>query len=191
MEAVGSPRRAEIVSPDERPPSAASSGIQIEIDGKLRRLDLSQNAANGVWVGTLDGEHIEIDARLLQPGILSLIVQGHAYRCVLDEGPVETAIQIGGQRYLLSIEDPRSLTARNRKAGASGGLQVVKAPMPGRIVRLLVAPGDQVAAHQGVVVIEAMKMQNELKAARAGKVLEVKTEAGATVTAAEVLLLIE
>ena len=63
--------------------------------------------------------------------------------------------------------------------------------MPGRIVRLLVAPGDQVAPHQGVVVIEAMKMQNELKATRAGKVLEVKTEAGATVTAAEVLLLIE
>lgn len=178
------------MSPTERPPSAASSGLQIEIDGKLRRLDLSQNTANGVWVGTLDGERIEIDARLLQPGILSLIIQGYAYRCVLDEGPVETAIQIGGQRYLLSIEDPRSLTAR-RKGSASGGLQVVKAPMPGRIVRLLVAPGDQVAAHQSVVVIEAMKMQNELKATRAGKVLEVKTEAGATVSAAEVLLLIE
>jgi biotin carboxyl carrier protein len=179
------------MSAAERALSAASSGIQIEIDGKLRRLDLSQNAANGIWVGTLDGEHIEIDARLLQPGILSLIVQGHTFRCVLDEGPVETAIQIRGQRYLISIEDPRSLTARRRKAGASGGLQVIKAPMPGRIVRLLVTAGDQVAAHQGVVVIEAMKMQNELKATRAGKVLEIKTEAGATVTAAEVLLLIE
>ena len=63
--------------------------------------------------------------------------------------------------------------------------------MPGRIIRLPVAAGDQVAAHQGVVVIEAMKMQNELKAARAGKIVEIKIEAGATVTAGQALLLIE
>ena len=63
--------------------------------------------------------------------------------------------------------------------------------MPGRIIRLLVQPGDEVTAHQGVIVIEAMKMQNELKAARAGKVAEIKTETGATVAAGEVLLVIE
>jgi biotin carboxyl carrier protein len=174
-----------------KPSTTASAGIQIEIDGQPRRLDLSRNTTDGGWNGTLDGERIEIDARLVQPGILSLIVHGHAYRCVLDEGPVETAVQIGGQRYLVSVEDPRSPTARRRKGAASGGLQVIKSPMPGRIIRLLVEAGDQVAAHQGVVVIEAMKMQNELKAARAGKVLEIKTEAGATVAAGEVLLLIE
>ena len=174
-----------------KPSTTASSGIQIEIDGQPHRLDLSRNATDGGWNGTLDGERIEIDARLVQPGILSLIVRGHAFRCVLDEGPVETAIQVGGQRYLVSIDDPRSLTARRRKGGASGGQQVIKAPMPGRIIRLLVAAGDQVAAHQGVVVIEAMKMQNELKAARAGKIVEIKIEAGATVTAGQALLLIE
>ena len=167
------------------------AGIQIVIDGKLCHLELSRSATDDGWLGTLDGNPIEIDARLVQPGILSLIVQGQAYRCILDEGPVETAIQTGGQRFLVSIEDPRSLTARRRKGGASGGQQVIKAPMPGRIIRLLVQPGDEVDAHQGVIVIEAMKMQNELKATRAGKVAEIKTEAGATVTAGEVLLLIE
>ncbi len=169
----------------------SQAGIQIVIDGKLRRLELSRSATDDGWLGTLDGNPIEIDARLVQPGILSLIVQGQAYRCILDEGPVETAIQTGGQRYLVSIEDPRSPTARRRKGGASGGQQVIKAPMPGRIIRLLVQPGDEVAAHQGVIVIEAMKMQNELKATRAGKVAEIKTEAGATVAAGEVLLVIE
>jgi biotin carboxyl carrier protein len=169
----------------------SGAGIQVEIDGKLRRLALSRSATDDGWLGTLDGDPIEIDARLIQPGILSLIVQGQSFRCVLDEGPVETAIQTGGQRFLVSIEDPRSLTAQRRKGSAARGQQVIKAPMPGRIIRLLVQPGDEVAAHQGVIVIEAMKMQNELKAARAGKVAEVKTEAGATVSAGEVLLLIE
>jgi len=169
----------------------STAGIQIEVDGRLRRLDLSQSPAGDGWSGTLDGDPIEIDARLVQPGILSLIVQGQSFRCVLDEGPMETAIQTGGQRLLITIDDPRSSSARRRKAGSSGGQQLIKAPMPGRIIRLLVQPGDEVAAHQGVIVIEAMKMQNELKAARTGKVAEIKTEAGATVTAGEILLRIE
>jgi biotin carboxyl carrier protein len=167
------------------------TGIQIVIDGKLVTLELSRNTTNDRWFGTLDGHPIEIDARLVQPGVVSVIVQGHSYRCILDEGPVETAIQTGGQRFLASIEDPRSMTARHRKGGTSGGQQVIKAPMPGRIIRLLVQTGDEVAAHQGVVVIEAMKMQNELKATRAGRVAEIRAEAGATVAAGEVLLLIE
>jgi biotin carboxyl carrier protein len=173
------------------PVGKSAPGVQIEIDGKLRRLDLARRGADGAWLGTLDGDPIEIDARLIQPGILSLVVQGHSFRCVLDEGPIESAIQTEGERFLFSIEDPRCLTAQRRKAGASGGQQIVKAPMPGRIIRLLVQSGDEVAAHQGVVVIEAMKMQNELKAPRAGKVAEIRTEAGATVAAGEVLLLIE
>jgi biotin carboxyl carrier protein len=168
-----------------------AAGIQIEIDGRLRHLNLSRNTMDDAWSGTLDGDAVEIDARLTQPGVLSLIVQGHSFRCVLDEGPVETAIQTDGQRFLFSVDDQRSLTARRRKSGASAGQQVIKAPMPGRIIRLLVQPGDEVVAHQGVVVIEAMKMQNELKATRAGKVVEIKTEPGATVTAGAVLLLIE
>ena len=185
------------MSAGEKPGLVRSAGIQIEIDGRVRRLDLSRSAAGddgietGVWSGTLDGDPIEIDARLIQPGVLSLIVHGHSFRCVLDEGPLETAVQTGGQRFIFSVDDPRSLTARRRKSGGSAGQQVIKAPMPGRIIRLLVHAGEEVAAHQGVVVIEAMKMQNELKAARAGKVAEIKTEAGATVSAGEVLLLIE
>jgi biotin carboxyl carrier protein len=171
------------------PPSPAA--IQLEIEGRVCRLELSRNGDTDTWVAALDGQPVEIDARLVQPGVLSLIVQGHAYRCVLDEGPVETAIQISGQRYLLTIDDPRSLTARRRRASASGGLQVIKAPMPGKIVRLLAGTGDQVDAHQGVIVIEAMKMQNELQVSRAGRIVEVRTEAGATVTAGAILLLIE
>jgi biotin carboxyl carrier protein len=171
-------------------PAPLAAAFQLEINGRSRRLELSA-AENGHLRVTLDGLPVEIDARMVQPGILSLIVQGSSYRCVLDEGPVETAVQLSGNRYLLSIDDPRSLTASRRRASGAGGLQIIKAPMPGRIVRLLVEAGDAVVAHQAVLVIEAMKMQNELKATRPGIVVEVRTEAGATVTAGESLLLIE
>jgi biotin carboxyl carrier protein len=167
----------------------ATGGIQIEMEGKLRRIELTRGGGDR-WSGTLDGDPIEIDARLAQPGVLSLIVQGRSYRCVLDAGPIESAIHVVGQRFLVSMEDPRSLTARTRKGGAAGGQQVIKAPMPGRIVRLLVQAGDEVAAQQGVVVIEAMKMQNELKAARAGRVAEVRAREGTTVAAGEALVVI-
>jgi biotin carboxyl carrier protein len=63
--------------------------------------------------------------------------------------------------------------------------------MPGKVVRLLVAPGDAVTAGQGLIVVEAMKMQNEIKAPRAGRVLEVRAAEGATVAAGEALLILE
>ena len=89
------------------------------------------------------------------------------------------------------IEDRRSLRASRGKRGSAGGSQVIKAPMPGRVVRVLVAPGDQLAAHQGVIVIEAMKMQNELKTPRAGKVVSIQVAAGDTVSANDKLIVIE
>jgi acetyl/propionyl-CoA carboxylase alpha subunit len=183
------------MSDDRDQPRAASLGgtaaLQLEIDGRPRRLEISAASEDARLRATLDGAPVEVDAHMVQPGILSLIIHGQSYRCVLDEGPVETAVQLSGNRYLLTIDDPRSLSASRRRASGAGGLQVIKAPMPGRIIRLLVAPGDAVVAHQPVLVIEAMKMQNELKATRPGKVVELRTEVGATVTAGESLLLIE
>ncbi len=168
-----------------------ASTLQLDIDGKSRQVKMTAGDRDGLWHAVLDGVAIEIDAHLLQPGVLSLIVQRGAHRCVLDQGPVETAIQIGGNRFVFSMDDPRSLTARRKKSSGAAGGQTIKAPMPGRIVRLLVAAGDLVEAHQGVVVIEAMKMQNELKATRPGRVNAVQTEAGQTVKAGQTLLLIE
>jgi biotin carboxyl carrier protein len=72
----------------------------------------------------------------------------------------------------------------------NGKLQI-KASIPGRIARVLVAAGDEVAAHQAILVIEAMKMQNELKAARDGRVAEVRVAAGQAVAAGQVLAILE
>ena len=71
------------------------------------------------------------------------------------------------------------------------GREPITAPMPGRVIRVLVEPGQEVAAGEGLIVVEAMKMQNEMKAPRAGRVASVKAEAGATVSAGDILVVIE
>ena len=90
----------------------------------------------------------------------------------------------------VELEDPRRASRKSRGRRTDGPLQVA-APMPGKIVRLLVAPGDEVTAGQGLVVMEAMKMQNELKAARPGRIVSIPVHEGDTVSAGDVLAVIE
>jgi biotin carboxyl carrier protein len=168
--------------------------LQIEIDGRLRSIEIVPGSEPRQWQAKVDGRAIELEAHLLRPGVLSLLIEGRAYRAVLEEAADnqgEPAVHIRGQRHAYRIDDPRSLKARRSHGAGHDGPRPIKASMPGRVVRILAQPGDDVAANQGVVVIEAMKMQNELKSPKAGKVVEVRVSAGDTVTAGEVLAVIE
>lgn len=135
----------------------------------------------------VDGKPIAANARMLQPGVMSLVIKGCQYRCVLDGD----GVLIGGRRFAFEVNDPRSLQGRRRAGGGAAGPRAVKAPMPGRVVRVLAAVGDEVAEQQGVIVIEAMKMQNELKSPKAGKVVRVAVAVGDTVGAGDVLVVVE
>ena len=95
-----------------------------------------------------------------------------------------------GRTILVEIFDPRALRGRGR-GGSAQGRQNVTAPMPGKVIRVLVAAGDAVEAGQGLVAVEAMKMQNEMKSPKAGRVAEMKTKEGAAVTAGDVLVVVE
>jgi biotin carboxyl carrier protein len=121
------------------------------------------------------------------PGIFSILIDGRSYQAtILAPG----TIQVNNRIFTVELFDPRELRARST-AGASHGRQNIVAPMPGKVVRVLVAVGDTVEAGQGLIVVEAMKMQNEMKSPKAGIVVEMKTNAGATVTAGEILIVIE
>ena len=121
------------------------------------------------------------------PGIFSILIEGRSYQAtILAPG----TIQVNHQIFEVEIFDPRELGARST-SGASHGRQNVAAPMPGKVVRLLVSVGDAVEPGQGLIVVEAMKMQNEMKSPKAGTVVEVKTKDGATVSAGEILIVIE
>ena len=140
---------------------------------------------------SVDGKEIKVDARLIVPGILSLVIDGKQFRCILDRDVDGEGVILGGERTSLSIADPRSLTANKGAAAGTGGPRQVKAPMPGRVVRVLAALGDEVVEGQGLIVIEAMKMQNELRSPRQGRVSRLSAEIGATVVAGEVLIVVE
>jgi acetyl/propionyl-CoA carboxylase alpha subunit len=99
-------------------------------------------------------------------------------------------ILVNGRVLSVEIFDPRGMRGR-RAAGTALGRQDIAAPMPGKVVRVLVAPGDAVEAGQGLIVVEAMKMQNEMKSPKEGRVAEVRATTGATVSAGQVLVVIE
>ena len=164
--------------------------IQIEIHGQSRQVQIEPAEPPGSWMIRIDGEPVEADARLLRPGVLSLLLNGRSHRVVLDGDSAEPALHVGQQRVPYRVEDPRSLRSRRRHSGADGPTEL-KASMPGRVVRVLVEKGQEVAAHQGIVVIEAMKMQNELKSPREGRVADLRAIPGAAVASGEVLAVIE
>lgn len=160
--------------------------VWLEIAGAQRRVELPAGVS-GVMECSVDSRTVTVDARILQPGMLSLLVEGRQYRCVLD-GDVVT---IDGQRVAFAVSDPRSLRGRRGTGADAAGPRAVKAPMPGRVVRILAEAGQEVAEHQGVIVIEAMKMQNELKSPKTGRVVRVAVAAGDAVGAGEVLVVVE
>jgi biotin carboxyl carrier protein len=165
--------------------------LTLDMNGSTHTLSLDINSNDGSYIATLDDRVIAVEASLVSPGILSIIIDGKAFRCVLEESPLESAVHVGGQRFAYAIADPRSLKARRGRAGGATGPVAIKAPMPGRIVRLLVAVGDAVEAHQGILVIEAMKMQNELKSSKAGRITDIRYRPGDAVAVGEVLAVIE
>jgi biotin carboxyl carrier protein len=165
--------------------------LEILINGSSHKVRFEQNREDGSFVCEIDGTPVTGSARLLEPGILSLLLGTDSYRCVLDEEGEEPGIFVNGRRYAFQVEDRRSLKARHAHSSGESGPRPIRAPMPGRVVRILAEQGAQVEARQGVLVIEAMKMQNELKAPKSGKVTELRVTAGSTVNAGEVLAIIE
>jgi biotin carboxyl carrier protein len=150
---------------------------ELQIEGSTFRYQREDGAA-------AEGEFSIID---LEPGCYSILIGGRSYR-VSGGGAGEVAVN--GKTLAVELFDPRSLRGR-KSGGASHGRQSIAALMPGKVVRVLVAVGDQVEAGQGLVVVEAMKMQNEMKSPKDGYVVEVKTRPGAAVVAGEVLIVVE
>jgi biotin carboxyl carrier protein len=134
----------------------------------------------------LEGELTRMSVNEVEPGLYAILRNSRSLQARVIEGQVE----IGGHTFRVDVRDPRERTGKGAGAGAAGRQNVV-APMPGKVIRILVSQGDMVEAGQGLIVVEAMKMQNEMKAPKAGSVAQVKVSEGATVAVGETLLVIE
>jgi len=130
----------------------------------------------------LDGKRVDVDVVSVGNGPLSIRVGGRVVDLTIEGQPPEIGAVASGHRSYVRVESERQRAAAAAKKGGSGASEkTVKSPMPGRVVRMLVAKGAEVEAGTTLCVIEAMKMENEVKAKAACKVVEVHVTEGATV----------
>lgn len=162
----------------------------IMVDGKSHRVEISRGEK--LWLCKIDGQDLEIDAALTARDVLSVLLGGKAYEIKRERSlQGELHMVIGSARYAVDVQDPRSLRTRRAVGGADAGPQKIKAAMPGKIVRIMLREGDEVKAGQGIIVMEAMKMQNEMKSPKDGRIQKILIAEGSTVNAGDMLAVIE
>jgi biotin carboxyl carrier protein len=169
--------------------------FELEVADRLRTVEIRREA-DGYHV-TVDGKPRTVDIVRVGRHGWSLLVRDDAGMRAVEATVVRQIGSVGLDVHFdgfhIPVQPKTGLGRRTRGvAGAQGsGPQRLVAPMPGKVVRVLVAPGDEVKARQGLVVVEAMKMENELRAAREGRVREVLVKEGQSVEAGAALVVIE
>lgn len=157
--------------------------------------DVSLNLGEGSAVAEVDGRRYELSVQERVRGEYVLINGTSVYKCRVlqkrDSSGGSFDVALRGTNYEIAIVDPKRLRSGQSTAAHHAGAAEIVSPMPGKIVRVLVAAGANVAAGDGVIVVEAMKMQNEMKAPKAGVVVSINASEGATVNAGDVLAVIE
>lgn len=142
----------------------------------------------------VDGRTYELDASEPEPGVFLFKHDNRVYEAVVTD-PVVSGdplnVRIGEREYEIRLTDPKRLRSTGGDTDSADGPAQIKTAMPGKVVRILVAPGAVLEKGDGVLIVEAMKMQNELKAPKAGTVKEIRVQEGATVAAGDILATIE
>ena len=144
-----------------------------------------------LWKCLLNGHEITAAALQISPSTLSILLDGKSFE-VHREGPADKQqLTVSGMRCEVSVQDARSLQSRKRKGANDAGTLRLTASMPGKVVRVAVSEGDKVRAGEGIVVVEAMKMQNEIRSPKEGIVKKLLARVGANVIAGDVLAIVE
>jgi biotin carboxyl carrier protein len=164
--------------------------FEVRIAGAIRIVELERNADH--WRITLDGQPLDADAVEIAPNTFSILLRGQSHEIRVTPSPDGTlTMQTGVEEFNAEVLDPRAWSGRRHSAQEAVGRQQVVAPMPGKVVRLLVKAGDAVEAGQGLLVVEAMKMQNEIRSPKSGVVERLLAQEGQPVNAGEILAWVE
>lgn len=160
---------------------------EAEIDG--HRISLEVEQRNGRVLATIGGRNYDLAVESPEPGVYLMFLGNEVHEArVWSVDPDALRVKLGSRLFNASIIDRKHRrTVEQRPVGP----QQLTAPMPGKVVRVLLKRGDEVAAGQGVVVVEAMKMQNEIKSPKAGRILEVRVAEGENVNNKQVLAIVE
>ena len=163
--------------------------FEAQLDGTVIPVEVT--GAGGRYHLILGSEELEVDARPTGGGGWSLLI-GHASTAAdVTEEEGSYVVYVEGEAYTIRIEEETRYIIRTRGGSAGAGGQVLKAPMPGRVVLVEVAVGQAVQPGDGLVILEAMKMENEFKATVSGTVKEIRVESGQIVNPGDVLLIVD
>jgi biotin carboxyl carrier protein len=164
--------------------------FEVQISGKTRTVELQRDSDR--WKISLDGAPIDADAVEISPNVFSILLNGESYEVRLataNDGKL--TLQTRHHEFIAEVVDPRTWRGRRHGAVEAEGRQQIVAPMPGKVVRLLVKAGDKVETGQGLLVVEAMKMQNEVRSPKTGTVERLLAKEGQPVNAGEILAWID
>jgi len=166
--------------------------IQLTGAGGKRKHVVELERKGGVCSVALDGQAADADAVQIAPNAVSVMLGGQSFEIHVSRSADGTLkLQCGPHEFSADIIDPRAWRGRKHGAVEVEGRQEILAPMPGKVVRVLVAAGDAVEAGQGLLVVEAMKMQNEIRSPKSGKVERLLVKEGQNVNAGEGLAWVE
>lgn len=156
---------------------------------KTRVIGLERDGSG--WRVTLDDRPVAVDAVEIAPNAFSILLDGQSFEVnVTLSSDGKLKLQSGSREFIAEVIDPRSWGGRRHGSVEAEGRQQIVAPMPGKVVRLLVKSGDRVEAGQGLLVVEAMKMQNEIRSPKSGAVERVLAKEGQAVNAGDVLCVV-
>ena len=166
--------------------------LQAEVNDAKHEIEIKREGRR--VFARVDDREYELDASEPEPGIFLFKHEGRIYEASVTQprSPDEpTQVRVGAKEFEVRVIDPKRLRGVGTGGDHADGLAEIRTAMPGKVVSVLVESGAEVQKGDGIVIVEAMKMQNELKAPKAGVVKEVRTQEGATVSAGEVLATIE
>ena len=181
--------RASTTSSGFKGNSGVVMKFEVRVGTKKRVVELEKDG--GAWRVALDGNGVDADVREVEPGAFSVLLNGESHEVrVTPQADGSLTVQSGHDEFAAEVFDPRAWRGRRHAGVEAEGRQQITAPMPGKIVRVLVQAGDTVEAGQGLVVVEAMKMQNEIRSPKSGTVERLLAKKNQPVNAGEVLMIV-
>lgn len=164
--------------------------MKYEVEIKGARVNVELDRSTEPVRAVVDSRDYEFEVVSSEEGSYTLLIGDRVYEArVWTNAPNSFRVDVGGKSFPTKLVDRR--LRRSAADQGTEGRQNLLAPMPGKVVQILLAPGDQVKAGQGVLVVEAMKMQNEIKSPKAGVIIEIRVTAGAAVNANQILAVVE
>lgn len=161
---------------------------ELKIGGRHRTVEITPASSRLEF--RLDGQGVAADVVEVEPNVFSVLLGDEAFEVRVHQSPQGVRAYVDGREYAAELNDPRQWRRGAGGSSSAEGRQSIFAPMPGKVVRVLAQPGARIKPGQGLLVVEAMKMQNEIKSPKEGTVERINVKEGQAVNAGEVLAVI-